>query len=295
MVGGGCERGKARKWDRVVMFKFDTTWRKLALGTGAVLLLSLALPKQLLTAPLPTTVDLKDMTWVEVRSAIQAGYTTVIVPTGGIEQNGPHMILGKHDYIVGQAATTIARNAGRTLVAPVVSYVPQGAYDPPTGHLRFPGTIGVPEPVFEGVLEGIAKSLKAGGFKTILFIGDHGGSQPVQKAVGERLSKAWAAAGVRVASIDAYYDDKAQIKRLLSEGQSLEAIGQHASVIDTSELLAVQPKGVDLTRYRKVSMGLEATGVSGDPSSATPERGAGLLAMRVEAATAAIKAFVVTQ
>lgn len=277
------------------MLKIDTPLRKAALGVAAVLLLSLVLPKQLLTAPLPNAVELKDMTWLEVRSALQAGYYTVIVPTGGIEQNGPHMILGKHDYIVAQAASTIARNVGRTLVAPVVSYVPQGDYDPPTGHLRFPGTMGVPEPVFAGILEGIAKSLKAGGFKTILFIGDHGGSQPAQKAVSERLTKAWTTAGVRVATIDAYYDDKAQIKRLLSEGQSLDAIGQHASVIDTSELLAVQPKGVDLTRYRKVSTGLEPTGVSGDPSTATPERGTSLLTMRIEAATAAIKAFIATQ
>ncbi len=276
------------------MLKIDTPLRKAALGVAAVLLLSLAMPKQLLTAPLPNVVELKDMTWVEVRSALQAGYTTVIVPTGGIEQNGPHMILGKHDYIVGQAANTIARNVGRALVAPVVSYVPQGDYDPPTGHLAFPGTMGVPEPVFAGVVEGIARSLKAGGFKTILFIGDHGGSQPAQKAVSERLTKAWASAGIRVASIDAYYDDKAQIKRLLAEGQSLDAIGQHASVIDTSELLSVQPKGVDLTRYRKVSMGLEPTGISGDPSTASPERGTSLLAMRIEAATAAIKAFVAT-
>ncbi|MEQ1696215.1 MAG: creatininase family protein [Hyphomicrobiaceae bacterium] len=274
------------------MLDISTPRRKIAFGVAAVLLLSLAVPKQLLTAPLPNVVELKDMTWVEARSAIQAGYTTVIVPTGGIEQNGPHMILGKHDYIVGQAASAIARNVGRTLVAPVVSYVPQGDYDPPTGHLRFPGTMGVPEAVFEGVLEGIAKSLKAGGFKTILFIGDHGGSQPAQKAVSDRLSKTWNSTGVRVASIDAYYDDKAQVKRLLSQGQSLEAIGQHASVIDTSELLSVKPSGVDLSRYRKVSMAIEPTGVSGDPSTASPERGTGLLAMRIEAASAAIKALV---
>jgi creatinine amidohydrolase/Fe(II)-dependent formamide hydrolase-like protein len=50
-----------------------------------------------LTAPLPSTLQIDDMTWVEVRSAIALGFTTVLVPSGGIEQNGPHMILGKHD------------------------------------------------------------------------------------------------------------------------------------------------------------------------------------------------------
>jgi creatinine amidohydrolase len=109
------------------------------------------------------------------------------------------------------------------------------------------------------------------------------------------LTSDWAGTGVRVVTIDAYYDDKAQIKRLLAEGQSLDAIGQHASIIDSSELMSIEPKGVDLSRYRKVSLGMEPTGVAGDPSSANPERGKTLLAMRIEAATFAIKAMLATQ
>lgn len=263
-------------------------------GVALALVIPLVWSQQLLTAPLSGVVNLKDMTWVEVRSAINSGFTTAIVPTGGIEQNGPHMILGKHDYIVGTAAEHIARNVGHTLVAPVVSYVPEGDYDPPTGHMRYPGTIGLPEPVFAGVLEGIARSLKAGGFKTIVFIGDHGQSQPLQTAVAERLTQSWAAEGVRVVQLDAYYDDKAQIKRLVAEGKSLATIGQHASIIDTSELLSVNPKGVDLSRYRQISLAAESSGVSGDPSTASPDEGASLLDMRVLAATDAIKQFVKT-
>ena len=264
--------------------------RNVALGLAILTAVPFAVVGRPLTAPLPDTVAMRDMTWVEVRAALNAGFTTVIVPTGGIEQNGPHMILGKHDYIVGEAAQRIAREADRTLVAPVVSYVPEGEYDPPTGHMQFPGTIGLPEPVFAGVLEGIARSLKAGGFKTIVFIGDHGQSQGMQAAVSERLSAAWAKDGVRVVHIGAYYDDKAQIKKLQAEGQTLEAIGQHASIIDTSELLSVHPRGVDLARYRRIAT--EPTGVSGDPSVASPERGMSLLDMRVKAAVAEIKAVV---
>ena len=61
------------------------------------------------------------------------------------------MILGKHDYIVRHAAERIAGELGKTLVAPVISYVPEGAYDPPTGHMRFPGTIGVTEAAYAGI------------------------------------------------------------------------------------------------------------------------------------------------
>jgi creatinine amidohydrolase len=263
---------------------------KFLIAAAAVLIACALLPGHL-SANLPAGVEMKDLTWVEVRSALDAGYTTVIVPTGGIEQNGPHMILGKHDYIVAEAARRIAKDVGRTLVAPVVSYVPEGAYSPPTGHMRFPGTMGVPEPVFAGVLEGIARSLKVSGFKLICFIGDHGQSQPVQAEVAKRLSAEWAKDGVRVADIGAYYDDKAQVARLLAEGRTRAEVGQHASVIDTSELMSVEPKGVDLSRYRAA---LEDTGVSGDPTTASAELGSSLLQMRIAAAANEIRSLLAT-
>lgn len=260
--------------------------KRLLIAAAAVLLASALLPARL-SASLPAGVEMKELTWVEVRSALQAGYTTVIVPTGGIEQNGPHMILGKHDTIVAEAARRIAKDLGHTLVAPVVSYVPEGAYDPPTGHMRFPGTLGVPEPVFAGVLEGIARSLKVSGFKLVCFIGDHGQSQPVQAEVAKRLSAEWAKDGVRVAAIGAYYDDEAQVARLIAQGRTRAEVGQHASIIDTSELMSVEPRGVDLSRYRAA---LEDTGVSGDPTTASAELGASLLAMRIAAAASEIRA-----
>ena len=166
---------------------------KIAITALAGIAVTIAVVQRPLTAPLPGTIRIAEMTWVEVRSADrERGYTRVIVPSGGIEQNGPHMVLGKHDYIVGWTAERIAAELGRTLVTPVVSFVPEGNYAPPTGHMRFPGTIGVTEQVFAGVLEGIARSLKAGGFKTICFIADHGGSMQPQADVAARLSREWA-------------------------------------------------------------------------------------------------------
>ncbi len=232
------------------------------------------------------------MTWVEVRSAIAAGHTRVIVPSGGIEQNGPHMILGKHDYIVGWAAERIAAALGGTLVTPVVSYVPEGDYAPPTGHMRFPGTMGVPEPIFAGVLEGIARSLKAGGFKTICFIADHGGSMKPQQEVAARLSREWAAEGISVISVDDYYQEAgdAQSKLLEAQGETPATIGLHAGITDTSELMAVHPVGVDLARLANLPLRVEATGIDGDPRRASAERGQALLDIKVKAAVRQIAA-----
>lgn len=261
-----------------------------AAGLAAIAIVPFAFPSRPLTAPLPEAVEMKDMTWVEVRSSLKAGYSTVIVPTGGIEQNGPHMILGKHDYLVSYAARQIAKELGQTLVAPVISYVPEGDYDPPTGHMKYPGTLGVTETVFAGVLEGVARSLKAAGFKTICFIGDHGQSQPVQADVAARLTREWEKTGVRVVQVTSYYAVPAQTKKLQSEGFSLEQIGQHASVIDTSELMAVNPKGVDLARYNRSFLPQEHDGVYGNPTRSSQALGVNLIRMRIEAAAAQIRA-----
>ena len=263
---------------------------KLALSVVAGLAIAFALAQRPLTAPLPNTVEIADMTWVEVRSAIARGYTTVIVPSGGIEQNGPHMILGKHDYIVRAAATRIAAELGHTLVAPVISFVPEGDYDPPTGHLRFPGTIGVSETAFAAVLEGAARSLKAGGFKTICFIADHGGSLKPQAEVAARLSQAWAAQGVQVLDVSDYYADDGETAYLKAQGETDAAIGRHAGIADTSELMTVHPDGVDLAKFAAAPFTLEANGVSGDPMKASAQRGRALLAVKVAAAVRQITA-----
>lgn len=90
------------------------------------------------------TVFMEDMTWQEIRQAIQSGASTVIIPTGGTEQNGPHVILGKHNYIVRYTAGKIAEQLGNTLVTPTIAYVPEGNITPPEGHMRFTGTLSIP-------------------------------------------------------------------------------------------------------------------------------------------------------
>ena len=268
-------------------------WRTLGFAGLAAALFAFAFPQKTLTAPLsapmPDTVDMADMTWVEVRSAIERGYTLAIVPTGGIEQNGPHMVLGKHDYIVHKNADRIARELGRALVTPVVSYVPEGDYNPPSGNMLFPGTLGIPEPVFAQVLEGIARSLKSAGFKTIAFIGDHGGNQAAQAAVAAKLSREWAGQ-VSVLQVSDYYIDEVQIKYLRSKGEIDAAIGSHAGLIDTSELLAAHPQGVDLARLSALPADSENPGISGDPKRALADYGKALLDIRVNAAIRQLKA-----
>jgi creatinine amidohydrolase len=235
-------------------------------------------------AQVPTSLDLVDMTWVEVRAAISAGFTTVIVPSGGLEQNGPHMAIGKHGWIMDEAAHRIAAGVGHALVVPTIAYVPEGETDPPTGNMRFPGTVGVSAATFEATLDGIARSLKRAGFHTICFIAEHGQSLAPQAAVARRLNAEWAADGVAIVDVTQYNDYQPQNDWLLAQGVSRAEIGDHAGIADTSELMAVHPAGVDLRRWARLPSAPESTGVSGDPSRASAKLGRVLLTMRIDAA-----------
>jgi creatinine amidohydrolase len=145
-----------------------------------------------LAAALPAwsqgAIHLEELTSLEVRAAIAAGKTTILIPIGGTEQNGEHIVLGKHNVRARVLAADIAASLGDALVAPVVAYVPEGSIDPPTGHMRGAGTISVPTDAFEKTLEGAARSLLHHGFRTVVLLGDHGGYQASLARVAARVN-----------------------------------------------------------------------------------------------------------
>jgi creatinine amidohydrolase/Fe(II)-dependent formamide hydrolase-like protein/sterol desaturase/sphingolipid hydroxylase (fatty acid hydroxylase superfamily) len=235
------------------------------------------------------TVSLQDLTWTEVDRALADGYDTVIIPTGGTEQNGPHVILGKHNYIVDETARRIAQRLGRTLVAPAIAHVPEGdTGQTPTGHMRWAGTVSLPQDVFEAVLEHTARSLSTHGFTRIVFIGDSGGNQAAQASVADRLSREWRDVGVTVLHISSYYAANGQRAALEAEGYDFETIGEHAGIRDTSELLAVHPDGV--RRNPVPPRPGTDPGYNGVPSKASAQIGERMLELKVKAALAQIEA-----
>jgi creatinine amidohydrolase/Fe(II)-dependent formamide hydrolase-like protein len=270
-----------------------STSTKARLSLAAVLAVGVAtlFATRPLTAPKAATVEMADMTWIEIRDAIRSGTTTVLVPSGGIEANGPHMITDKHQHIVRLAARMIAVAHRDMLVAPVIPLSPQGDDAPATGNMRWPGTIGVPPEAFEAALEGVARSLKAAGFRRIVFMADHGGSQQPQANVAARLSESWRGDGVAVEALGAYYaeGDAAQRRLLAARGETPASIGDHAGLQDTAELLFAYPDGVKLERLKGPLFAFEADGSSGQPARATRELGEALIRAKVDAALAALR------
>jgi creatinine amidohydrolase/Fe(II)-dependent formamide hydrolase-like protein len=227
------------------------------------------------TAPSTTSVYVEELTWTELRDAIAAGKTTVIVPVGGTEQSGPHIVLGKHNVRVKVLAGRIAQALGNALVAPVIAYVPEGSIDPPTGHMRFPGTISVPDSAFEAMLEATARSFRHAGFRDIVLIGDHGGYQKSLGKVAARLDREWATSPVRVHAVEEYY--RASVPEfaalLKKQGLSDAEIGVHAGSADTALALAADPQLVRSARLHDGTALGAAEGVNGDPRRATAALG----------------------
>ena len=91
--------------------------------------------------PATNTVWLEEMTWMDVRDALKAGKTNIIISTGGIEPNGPWLVTGKHNYVLHANCEAIARKMGNALCAPIVKFVPEGDIEPKTSHMASPGTI----------------------------------------------------------------------------------------------------------------------------------------------------------
>jgi creatinine amidohydrolase/Fe(II)-dependent formamide hydrolase-like protein len=239
------------------------------------------------STPQPGSVFLEDLTWIEVRDAIAAGKTTIIIPTGGTEQNGPHMVLGKHNVLVRHKAGEIATQLGNALVAPVVAYVPEGDVSPPTGHMRFAGTITTPQDVFMKVLEYAARSFRQHGFTDIALVGDSGGNQEGQRLVAEALNKEWAATSARVHHVTAYYPGRGD-DWVVSQGVSKEDVGTHAGTHDTSSLMYLNPSMLRVDRLQPGKTG-DGQGHVGNPARATALFGKRILEMQIEDAARQIR------
>lgn len=238
----------------------------------------------------PDTVMLEELTWAEVRDLIAGGTTSIIVGTAGTEQKGPHMVDGEHKFVMEWSADKIARALGKTLVAPIVTYVPEGSWENIGGHMAKPGTITLPEERFVDLLVNTGRSLKAGGFKTIYFIGESGGNRTGMRTAAEKLNQMWAGAA-KAYWIDDYYtkshaEQNAYTAKLL--GVTEEQLGGHANIFDTSELLYVNPKHV--RKNRLTGNDYENNGVSGNnQGKATPELGKRFLQTKLDNALAQIK------
>lgn len=265
--------------------------------------IALCLPAALLLAALPDpvapdpnskrpieavdSVFIEDLTWMEIRDAMRGGVDTVIVATGGIEQNGPYIVLGKHNYVLRGTTEAIARKLGKALVAPIIPFVPEGDIDPPTSHMKYPGTISVTEETYEKLLTDICASFKTHGFKRIVMIGDSGGNQAGMKAVAEKLN-AQRKDSSRVLYVPEYYDYGGVTAWVEKQGIKQTPEGLHDDFVMSAQLLAVDPRTIRMEQRIKAG-NFRINGVELAPAEKTIELGRKIIDYRAEQTVKAIR------
>ena len=273
----------------------------LAAGTAASLQTPAPQNPSALDAPRPIAAGdslwTEELTWMEVRDAVKAGKTTVIIGTGGVEQNGPYLAGGKHNFVLATVLPEIAKAIGNTLIAPIVKFVPEGRIEPePAGHMRYPGTISLEPATFEALLTDICRSYKAHGFKDIILVGDSGGNQTGMQNVATALNKKWEAETARVHFLREYYSEDqwsydflksqgvVQIDKTAAAGQAADRRtdtrnGMHDDVYYEAQTAVQDPKLIRAEQRMKAGL-FTLHGVDLSPVSKTVELGRKLAVYR---------------
>jgi creatinine amidohydrolase len=270
--------------------KAFVTWPLLLVAAGCLPTQSPLAPPDLnapRTVEALDTVFLEEMTWMEVRDSLRAGKTTVLVPTGGVEQSGPYFAAGKHNYILRGTTEAIARRLGNTLVAPIVPFVPEGNLEPPSGHMRYPGTISVSEETYERLLADICASLRIQGFRHIVLLGDSDGNQLGMRNVANRLDAKWAGGETRVHFISDYYDYLAVDQWLEQQGIRPKHDALHDDFATTAQLMAIDPNTVRM-KQRLASGNFRVNGQQLSPLEVT-ELGRQIISLRADHTVLAIQ------
>jgi creatinine amidohydrolase/Fe(II)-dependent formamide hydrolase-like protein len=238
------------------------------------------------------SVYIEDLTWPEVQQAIKAGKSSAIIYTGSTEQNGPHMAIGKHNFIARWTAGAIAIKLGDALVYPVLPFAITGDLAAKTGHMRFPGTVSFDSPTFQRAVHDIAVSAADAGFKNVFLMGDHGGGQAELGAVAKELDAQWKSRGVRVFYVPDLYVKEREQARAYAAQHGLPTTDVHAGLDDTSELMALDGqhrwiRSDKLAPSRGAQTAL--TGVDGDPTKASPSLGRIFLQYKIDDAVNQIR------
>src|SRR6266550_174991 len=238
------------------------------------------------------SVYIEDLTWPEVQHSIAAGKNSAIIYVGSTEQNGPHMAIGKHNFIARWVAGAIAIKLGNALVYPTLPFAITGNAVKKTAHMRFPGSVTLTAQTYRSVVHDVAFSAIDAGFRNVFIMGDHGDGQDVLGAVAKELDSQWKPKGVRVFYIPDVYFKAKQQARAYETSHGITTHDVHAGTDDTSELMALDGQHRWI-RSDKVSRSegpqTARTGVDGDPTKASATLGKIFLQYKIDDAVAQIR------
>ncbi|MGB1778010.1 MAG: creatininase family protein [Longimicrobiales bacterium] len=237
-------------------------------------------------------VWIEELTMPEVRDLLADGWRTALILTGGIEENGPYLTTGKHNHVLRVMGESIAREFGRTLVAPIVTIEPGNPE-----RASSPGGIRYSQETYRAVLRDYAVSLKAQGFNQIFLMGDSGGNLRGMQEVADALRTEWAGEDLVIAHIPEYYnyqDVLAYQRDELGIDEDPRLEGLHDDYYITTIIMNDDPEYVRLAQ--RIDAGMASiNGISILPIDEALEHGRRLIEFRTDATIAAMRAAIAQQ
>jgi hypothetical protein len=245
------------------------------------------------------TVWLEELTQPEFRDLIKDGYTTVLIMTGGVENNDGNLSMNKHNINNKLLGEMMARKMGKTLVAPLVTLEPGNA-----GPTIQPGRAGpmLSQATYTALLFDMGNYLRSMGFKEIYYMGDSGGNGRGMQTAADSLTKVYADSPDKVSfkHIAEYYNHTSVIQPYLQNelkipegikiGASTGTSGLHEELgIDATMALA-DPQSIRFAQRVKAGQA-EINGIKFESLKWLQELGRKVAELRVTTTINAITAY----
>lgn len=237
-------------------------------------------------------VEWARLTWEESAEAVKRR-PFAILPLGAIEEHGPHMTL---DSDCRAAASFAARVAAESecILLPTVPYGQVWSLK------GFPGSLTVSNETLTALLVDICSSLGTKGFKGVVGLTAHLGNVTAMRLAARALYDS-----ERIPLLSLFYPGLDEIAARVCESRRAHPSIVHADEIETSLLLALAPECVNMSKavseypvlppdfeLRAVPWdGLSKTGVFGDPTRASVEKGHSMLEHVTAKVVSLIQAF----
>ena len=185
---------------------------------------------------LHTGVYLQTMTWKEIEERLKTN-DTIIIPVGSTEAHGPHACIGEDTFLVTRMAEAVAEKIGGTVAEPIW----YGSH--PFHHLGMPGTIIVPEDVFNGQLRAIMAGLWNMGFRKQIFLNGHGQEYVIPNAI-HQFAKRYQVPGMFI-NVQ-WYHAVPEHFNTKEKGGPYDTQFIHADEVETSWSLALFPEHIKM-------------------------------------------------
>ena len=232
-----------------------------------------------------------ELSWPRIKANAEAGHV-VIIPIGVIEQHGHHLPVDTDAFIPQEITLEAARRDPEMLAGPTVHF----GYTP--SNKNFPGSISLSFDTWVALIRDVVRSVARHGFTRIALINGHGGQVALSRLTSAILQDE---DGVRVVAFDWFGLVTTEMASLFADEKSTGSRVGHAGAVETSMNLHLRPELSDQgdrithlapSKPQFVSRvggfvqtpreELSPSGVMGEPTLATAEKGAELFELAVD-------------